>query len=186
MPPAPGGGIGRPIGGRGSGELTADQEGLFFLQKHPAGNFSIITHFQNFVAKKDNPNFAKDLELTKKYAKLLADPKANLKSKDAEDRSTTAALLIYKYTTYKPGASKQVDTDAAESKLILEGLADADFTKMDINPAGAFYRLNPQPKDGWQSVAFKDQKEMGEAAKKWLKDNADKFRVQRLVADDKK
>jgi hypothetical protein len=184
---APAPGTGRPIiGGRGSVQLTQDQEGIFFLQKHPTENFNIITDFQNFVSKKDNPNFAKDLELTKKYAKLLADPKANLKSKDAEDRSTTAALLIYRYTTYKPGATKREDIDAAESKQILEALADADFTKMDINPSGAFYRLNPQPKDGWEPVAFKDQKEMGEAAKKWLKDNADKFRVQRMVADDKK
>ncbi len=186
IPPAPGTGIVRPIGGRGPVQLTQDQEGLFYLQKHPTENFFVITDRQNFVQKNDNPNFEKELELTKKFAKLLADPMAGLKSKDAEERSTTAALLLYKYTTFKPGASKREDVNAAESKLILEGLADADFTKNDVNANMAFYRLNPQPKDGWQPAPFKDQKEFGEAAKKWLKDNADKFRVQRLVADEKK
>jgi hypothetical protein len=185
VPPAPG--TGRPIiGGRVPVKLEQGNEGIFYLQKHPTENFYLINDRQNYVQKDNNTNYEKDLELTKKFAKLLADPMANLKSKDAEERSTTAALLLYKYTTFKPGATKREDIDAAESKLILQGLADADFTKMDINPAGAFYRLNPQPKDGWQPVAFKDQKEMGEAAKKWLKDNADKFHVQRLVADDKK
>jgi len=191
--PPPAGGGGGPIRpGRGFGppKLEVEQEGCFFLTKHHDGKFYYIQNAGSVINKKDNPNYEKQTEMAKKSAKVLADAKANLKAKDAETRALAAELLLIRHTTPKPGETKQEPIDAEESKLILQGLADGDWSKqgfsdLEISPNMTFYRLNAQPKDGWNPAGLKTPNEIADAAKKWLKDNADKFRVQHYVSEKK-
>ena len=44
-----------------------------------------------------------------------------------------------------------------------------------------FFRLGLTPKDGWTQP--KDFNQTADEAKKWLKNNADKYRIERFVAD---
>ena len=117
---------------------------------------------------------------------------AVLKGKNADDRFLTAAMLIARYRTPRPGETKTEAIDAEESKLILQALADADWTVkpapgilglQTMNPQNIFYRLNLTPQDGWTQPT--DVKDVPDAAKQWLKDNAEKYRIQRFVADKK-
>jgi hypothetical protein len=50
-----------------------------------------------------------------------------------------------------------------------------------MNPQGAFLRLGLTEKDGW--TMSKDATAVNDAAKKWLKDNAETYRVQKFVLD---
>jgi hypothetical protein len=186
---APAGGPGRPIRPIRrfpQTNLSLGQEACLLLVKHPTKDFYLINNFDGVINKKDNPNFASERAEIVRAGKLLASPKAGLKSKDAEERLTTAALLINRYSTPRgtvnPMAKKEA-IDAEESKLILQTLADAEW-KADarnwaMQPRGLFFRLNLQPADGW--VQPKDFRNLDTEAKKWLKTNAGKYRIQRFV-----
>jgi hypothetical protein len=192
-PPAPGGGPVRigPIRRWREPSLVLDQEVLLFLVKHHEADFYVMPAYFSVIDKK-GPNFANDLAEVQKAARLLADPKAGLESKNADERLLTAGLLISRYRTPRPGVpSKEVPIDAAQSKLILQVLADADWKAaprpgpgfFQMTPQNLFYRLNLQAKKVWTPP--RDAKEIPESAKKWLKDNADTYRIERFVADEK-
>jgi hypothetical protein len=193
IPPATGPGprpgpIGRP---RASFKLDRDQEACVFLIKHPTADFYIGQAYYDVITKTGNANFDKDMTEVKRCAKLLADAKANLSSKNADDRFLTAAMLLSRYRTNRPSATppKQEPIDAKESKAILLALAEADWTAKTtvpfaLTPQSVFYMVGAQPKDGWTQP--RDFKEFPAAAKKWLKDNADKFRIQRYVTETNK
>jgi hypothetical protein len=192
---APGGPI-RP-GFRGPQfRLTVDQEVCLFLAKHPDADFYVPTgNAMDVINKKDNANFDKDMDEVKRLAKLIGDPMTALKGKNADDRTTTAMMLTARYRTPRPmsAADKFADVDAEESKQVLLALADADWTVkqpppgprigFQMTPMNSFFQLGLTEKDGWKPP--QDGKEIEAAAKKWLKDNADKYRIQRY-ADDKK
>src|SRR5262249_20100477 len=117
------------------------------------------------------------------------DPMASLKSKDADERVLTAGMLIHRYRDYRKnptGKAKQEPIDAAESKQILLALAEADWNKGgtpgSIHPQMAFGMLQLTDADGWRPD-FKDPNGFQTAAKKWLKDNADKYRVKQFVPE---
>src|SRR5260370_1413053 len=78
--------------------LIEDEEALLYLTKHFDGDFYVMQGIQD-VVKKPNANYEKDVAEAKKVAKLLADPMASLKSKDADERFQTAAMLIERYRT---------------------------------------------------------------------------------------
>ncbi|MBY0523076.1 MAG: hypothetical protein K2R98_06740 [Gemmataceae bacterium] len=167
---------------------TVGQEACWFLTKHIDGDFYTIGAYFNVIGKKDNANFQKEVDLVKRCAKLLNEPAAGLKSKDPEDRLLTAGMLIIKYRTPRQFANnpKSEAIDAEQSKLILEALASADWTKRDpitqASPYMYFNRLGLTDKDGWMQP--KDGN-VAAAAQKWIKDNAGKYRVQRYMADAK-
>jgi hypothetical protein len=187
---------GRPIirpGGYAPPKLNVDQEGVLFLSKHPTESFYILQGAQGFINKANNDNYEKELATVKQCAKLLADPKAGLNSKKAEERALTASMLVIRYNTPHPGETKREPISAEESKLILNGLADGDWTKAndvyDLSPQWGFNRLGVTEKDGWTwrptpgiPVGANDQ---ADAAKAWLKSHADTYRVQRYVSDKK-
>jgi hypothetical protein len=188
VPPMPG--VIRP-GGRGGVVLMTDQEGLFFLTKHHSEDFYVVGTGYLDVMDKKNPTFEKDLEFTKRCCKLLADSDAGLKSKDAEDRFLTAAMLVTRYRTDKTGAGKTEPIDADQSKLILKTLAEADWNgnandnvNYRVQPTMVFFRLQLTEKDGWKPP--QDFQQQAEEARKWLKDNADKYRIPRFVNEAKK
>jgi hypothetical protein len=184
--------------------LAKDQEVCVFLKPHFKASFLTVGAYFDVIDKKGNPNFDKEVAEAKRCAKLLADPKASLASKSAEDRYLTAAMLLTRYNTsknpYNPNPKKEA-IDAAESKAILLALADADWDPK-ANPQ--MFMLTPQnlfmqrimptltDKDGWNPPMIEikgnkqiDYKALPEASRKWLKDNAGTYRLQRIVEETK-
>jgi hypothetical protein len=163
--------------------LKEGQEVGLFLGQHPQETFHVITGFMTTVPKENTA----EIDMMKRCGKLLKDPIAGLKSKDAEDRLLTATMQVARYRTPRENANKQEAIDAEESKLLLQTLADADWTKVDPNlrqtPLNLFFRLGITEKDGWKQPANPTQ--LQEEAKKWLKANAGTYRVQRFVSDKK-
>jgi hypothetical protein len=169
-------------------KLEKDQEVCLLLTKHPTENFYVLTNtFQVF--DKTNETFDKEVEQVKKLSKLLDDADKSLKSKDADEKFLTAAMLLAKYRPqFTPVNAKTEDIDAAQSKAILETLAGADFNKQypelqGWNAITAFYRLGLTDKDGWKFPQNATQEQIIEAAKKWLKDNAGSYRIQKVVPE---
>jgi hypothetical protein len=170
--------------------LSLDQEACIFLVKHPTEDFYIGQAYYDVINKKDNADFDKNVDEIKHAVKLLSDPAAGLKAKSADDRFLTAALLVSRYRTARPGETKQEPIDAEQSKQILQALADADWNPkpvagpggFQLNPQAIFFRLGLSPQEFTQP---KDFKQLPDAAKQWLKDNAEKYRIQRFVADQK-
>ena len=106
--------------------LTLDQEACPFLVKHPTEDFYVGLNYYD-ILNKNAGDFDKGLDEVKRCVKLLADPMTALKGKNADDRFLTAALLIGRYRTPRPGETKTEPIDAEQSKLILQALADADW-----------------------------------------------------------
>jgi len=187
----PGGPIRPGIGRGGPPALEQDQEVLLFLTQHHDGNFYTAPAYFSVVQKKGNENFAKEVEQAQKAAKLLADPKAGLTDKDAANRYETASLLIQKYRGYRPSANepKQEEIPAEESKLIMKALAEADWApkvapRFDgpTQPIALFGQLGITDKDGFkQPTTPEEAQKYQENAKKWVADNAEKYRIKKLV-----
>jgi hypothetical protein len=197
QPVQPGGGV-RPIRPRiQPATLSENEEVCLFLTKHFDADFYTMPTINNAIKKANNDNFDKDVAEAKKCGKLLADSMTSLKSKQAEERFQTAAMLIERYRTQKPpfvNPPKQEPIDAVESKLILEALRDADWTPpkpptgplprvQQLTPWTTFLRLALTPDDNWTPPT--DGKYL-EAAQAWLKDNAGTYRIKKFVAEEKK
>jgi hypothetical protein len=175
----------RPIGGIKPLNFAKDQEVLVFLTPHFEGNFLSAPNGMYEVEKQGNQNFEKDVAEAKRFAKLLENPKESLKSEKQEDRYAAAAVLIQRYRFKQIGATDKTEAvDAEISKLILTTLAEADWT----NAANTLPRLTPQilfnhfglsEKDGWKQP--KNFADLATEEKKWCKDNAEKYRIQRYV-----
>jgi hypothetical protein len=183
--------MGKPLIKFRSVQLQVGQEGLFLLTKHPQEKFHTLGGPAGyFISSENNANFEKDLQAVKAIAKVAADPQAGLKSQDAAERLVAASVLIEKYRTFRgPGQPKQEPIDAAESKLILLTLADADwkiqagFGGFRPNPAMLFNRLGAGLGDGWVPPPGANAQELMPT---WLREHAEKFRIQRFVAADAK
>ena len=158
-------------------QLERNQEVALLLVKHPTKkNLYLVKNYYDAVPVKE----AGQLAEVKKYAKLLAAPMKGLKSKDADDRYATAAMLISRYSA-NHGVAKTRPVPADESKLILTTLAECDWapknpTLARMNPHAVFVSLGLTAKDGWTQPKEFDQ--VPAAAKKWLADNAAKFRLE--------
>lgn len=186
--PNPGGPIIRP-GGIKPLNFEKDQEVLVFLTPHFEGNFLTAPNGMYVVEKQGNQNFEKDVAEAKRFAKMLEKPKESLKAEKQEDRYAAAAVLIQHYRFKRVGSTDKTEAvDAEISKLILTALAEADWTN---NGANNLPRMNPQmsfnqlgDKEGWtQPKNFAD---LATEAKKWCKDNAEKYRIQRFVNEKEK
>jgi hypothetical protein len=174
-------------------KLEVGQEVCLFLTKHYEEPFFVLAGFDAFLDKK-HPNFAKDMETVRKASKLLADPKASLESKDATERYETAVMLLTRYTgfgTFTPFGAKTEPIPAEESKRILLGLTEGDWTKADpifgpMSPAGPLFLQLPN-KTGFKvppgGPAGPASGALEREAKKWLRDNAESYRIQRLVTE---
>jgi hypothetical protein len=166
---------------------TVGQEACFMLAKHSEADFHIVS--MNFdVLDKKAGNFDKDVALIKRCTKLLDDANASLKSREAEERLVTASMLVTRYRTPRLGVQnpKSEPIAAEQSKLILQALAAADWSKREaitqLSPQVVLTRLNLTAKDGWTPPPFKDyQKEFPAYAQKWLKEHTDSYRIQRFV-----
>ena len=193
-PPAPPTGPGGPpIRIRRPGlnlNLEVGQEGVFFLSKFAQSDFMVIPPRCQFIDKK-SADYDKQVALVRKAVKVIGEPVKALKAEKQGDRFEAAAIMLQKYNSYPANRTGKVvrePINAEESKLILTALRDADWSKTDdamMNPLALFQRLGLQPKDGFQYPRVQPgqdfNKVMQEAAKKWLKENADKYRIQQWV-----
>jgi hypothetical protein len=161
--------------------LKIGQEACFFLRQVPKETFFATTYYFDVVPK-DQANFKADLETAKKCARILQDADSSLKAGDVETRALAAAMLLTRYNTPTPSGKKE-PVEAAQSKLILLALADADWRAEDfrapVRPALLFNQLPDKEKFGWKQPA--DVNGFTAAAKAWLRDNAEKYRVQRYT-----
>ena len=187
-PGGAGGGVRPPIRRPPQVSFTLNQEACLFLTKHPEGDFYTASAYTSVLNKQGNGNFDKEVDEVKHSAELLADPKAGLDAKDKDDRLLTAGMLILHYRQRRPSAAKPKTEaiDAELSKKLLLTLADADWSvrpgrpgAFQLTPQAIFAQLNLTPRDGWTPP--KDFKQFPNAAKKWLKDNADRYRIERIV-----
>jgi hypothetical protein len=174
-------------------QLAADQEGIFFLSKRPDSDHYALVMLGAFVEKKSALEYKGTVPDARKAAKLLADPKASLTGKDTQDRFLTASLLVHRYRMPR-GKTKTEAVDAEESKLILKAFAEYDWNPgRQVNGVAAMFSANPHlvigtlgatEKDGWKEP--KNFRAVVPAAKKWFKDSAETFRIDRYVWEYKK
>jgi hypothetical protein len=164
-------------------KLEVGQEVCLGLNKHHETEF--------FVIASSTEKKAPEVEQIKKYAKLLADGNANLKSKDAGERTATAVLLALRYRQRPLGNKvKEEEIDTDQSKLILKTLADADWNKKpatvnDVQPIIGFNALGVTDKDGWtfKFVPGQPADAYQQAAQTWLKSHADSYRIKKFVVE---
>ncbi len=178
-------------GPEGAVAYRTGQEYLFFLNKHHHQPF-YMAPFDYVPIDKRNDSYARALVLTRRCVKLLVDPQAGLKGKDAGDRLLTAGLLISRYRMYRPGlyGPETEPIPADESKLILNILADADWSTqvapgssfhLELTPGWLFSQLDVTFKDGWTAPDGGGYAVLYAAAKQWVKAHANTYRIQRLV-----
>jgi hypothetical protein len=77
----------------------------------------------------------------------------------------------------------------AQSKLILQALAEADWTPTtdytQLSPSMVLHRLPLTAKDGWEPPKM-DAKAYAAYAQQWLKDHAGTYQLHKFVPDNGK
>jgi hypothetical protein len=167
-------------------QATVGMEGCFFLVKNGDSGIYLPQGVLCYLDKK-SPTFEKDVALIKQCVKILDAPVASLKAKDAEERFLAAGMLVARYASRHTQNDVAELIDAEESKLILQALADADWTPtndlMKLSPRMVLSRLPLTAKDGWALPANSDPKAYAVYAQSWVKGHVDGYRIQRWVAD---
>jgi hypothetical protein len=168
--------------------IQKDTDVLLFLSPAKGQTF-FKTRMYYDVVNKTSPRWAREVEQTRACAQALENADRLLKEGKPEERSLAAAMLLLQYRSQK-GATKVGDAvDATQSKAILLTLADSDWARQDPDsPLGTmagrnlFNLLSLTRADGWNPP--EDFEKFDGAAKKWLKDNADKFTLKKLVLNE--
>lgn len=132
---------------------------LFFLTKHPNGDFHVMPVMSPPLDVKSEAG-KKELEVVKKLTEIMADPMKGLRSDQQAVRAETAAIMVMKHRSYPEFAREveQVAINAEESKLILQALTEGEWTE-NVRPAPgaagmpsaymAFLNLGLTEQDGW-------------------------------------
>lgn len=178
-------------------QLTAGQRVMLFLHPHPKESFYIMSAYYDRVAvhPKNAKYFEQQVAQTKTLMKLMENPQAALKSKNENERLLAAAMLIVKYrtpVTQRGTPYKEQAISQAESSLILKALAKADFQNKrmvpelgyQLSPMMLLTRLGITEKDGLKYP--KDFRQRPAVIQKWLKENAEKYRIKKYVKGDTK
>ncbi len=169
--------------------LKEGQEMLLFLAKHPTADFYVMG-YRNMPVDISTDAGKKELETVKKFAAALADPMKGLKSDKAEVRGETAMIVVMKYRAYPTFATKieEVAIPVEESKLLLKGLAEADWDGRaggPTHPLYAYYQLGLTEKDGWKEPVAKPGVNfntlMKEAFAEWLAGPGKDYQIKKIV-----
>jgi hypothetical protein len=195
-PPVLGGG--RPVPGRLRGAvaavaLIAGQEGCFFLDPLPGSDFYISSSIGPPLNKKDE-TFEKDMKAVQAVVKAIDDPVAALKAKDLNDRFRAAQAILQKHQTARGNRTAREAVPEQENKLLLGVLAELPWLPKEA-PAGPG-EVVPSRSALWHAVnwsehGFKQPKNapgvdfnkvMDDATTAFLKENAEKIKLKRLVA----
>jgi hypothetical protein len=160
------------------------RQGIFFLSRRSPGQVYVPTDHPIFTDKGD-PAYEAELKRCKRLVRLLADPKASLRSTALADRRATAAMLLWRYAMDRYGTNKTELIDAEESSLILGVLADSEWTQTAQDPDEAPMRILY----GWVyptldagSDAPRSQSEPDDVPfRAWVRKNREKYRIKRYV-----
>ena len=195
----PGGGSGgpgfpggkRPFPGRFQPFTPAvDQEGVFFLKKHPTSDKHYVVDMGHNPVLSSDATYKDELEKVKGIATTFADPLKALKAEKEEERLANALTLAQKYRTAPQnnpsGVLAETPVPAEETKLLLKVLADADWVKQADAPRLAD-ALGLMPGNfGLPRVAAGDGEEPLAARQKafqaWAGKHADKFVLTKVSA----
>lgn len=177
------------LGRRPGLAINKDDEAIFFVRQHPTKKDTYVAEmYYSALGKKDNPRYGMELEQARSAANAIKNPSKALLGRLRSEREAAAALLVVRYRT--PTASGKMEAvPAAESKAILQTLAEADWAAGGrvYNPLSArmaFARLGLTAKDGWAPPTAPEK--FPEEAKKWLKENAGKYKLLRYARDEGK
>ena len=185
--------IARPLPGRfGAAAFVPqlDQEGLFFLQKHPteAGYFTIAIGHNPILS--NAKNYDEDLKKVQLSTVALDNPLKALSADKPEDRIPAALTLAAKYRMPPPanptGICNEVSIPTEESKLFLKLLLEADWAESDAPKLADALGLIPgqyaipevNPAEGESMAATRQA-----VFKAWHAKFGEKFTVKRLVAN---
>lgn len=178
--------------------VNVGQNGVFFLRKHHQDSFYVnFVLFGGFLPSSDAPEFTKNLENARRLSKVLELPLEALKADNASNRFLAATMLINRYRLHGVKASKLPEKaiDAEESKLLLKILVDADWK--DVNeaisssmypshPYRVFLQLGVTKTEGYDPPKnAPDFRETLGYTQRWLRDNQEKYRIQRFSAGSK-
>jgi hypothetical protein len=164
------------------------RQGIFFCSRRPPGEVYVPALHPIFTDKGD-PVYEEELKRCKRLVRLLADPKASLRSRDPADRRITAAMLLFRYTIDRYGTNKREPIDAEESRLILGVLADSEWVYVSKDP----YEEPMHVLYGWVYPALgagRDAPRRGLSEqdfgplREWVQKNRDKYRIKRYVWED--
>ncbi len=162
------------------------QTGCFFGVKIDKNDFDVIP--RGCYHEENQPGFASDLALARRLDGLLEQPKAGLRSKDPDDRTLAAYMVLLRsqFAPFRHGESSASEPiDAELSKLTLHALAEADFHKYnkelrEVMSCLAWSARHGAPPPTAVPLDCGDGK-WPVAATAWLKENAETYRIQRLV-----
>lgn len=176
------------------GDLEAGGQYLLFLTKHPTEGFQIIPPMAIPISAKNEAAFKTAVAEVEKASAAVKDPVAALKNDKAADRGFAAVVLLTKYRTPPPGVVRLLDNEdlsAEESKLLLAGLNDADWTTDTNGVSGftAFRAMALSQRDGWTQPGVKQGANVIDEYKKaytaWLAGSGKDYRVKKLVPKGK-
>jgi hypothetical protein len=171
--------------------LTVGQIGYFCGLRDGKNDFTIVPVGCSGAEK--DPGFEKDLTTARRLGRLLEHPEEGLKSTDVEERLLTAYMLVLRkcYAPWRRGmVGKAAPIDAQQSKRILLALAQGDWKKNRKETRDVVAALQLSVKFG--APPLKDfpleggEEQWAAAAKQWLKQNAETYRIHQLWIDDKK
>ena len=135
--------------------LEVGQQRLFFLRKLPGNNQILLLNGAPLVDVA-TPSGKQQLEQARKTSTVMADSMKALTSPVAEDRCYAALVMLAKYRGVSNSKidflRPEVAVPAEESRLILRGLLDGDWSKSEANAPTVFMApamLGLSAKDGW-------------------------------------
>jgi len=180
-----------PFPGRGQPFTPAeDQEGVFFLKKHPTSDKHYVVQMGHNPVLSSDANYKDELAKVTGIATTLADPVKALKAGKEEDRVANALTLAQKYRTAPQnnpsGVLEETAIPAEETKLLLKVLTDADWVKEADAPRladalglmpGNFGLPRVAAGDGEEPLAARQK-----AFKAWAEKHADKFVLTKVSA----
>jgi hypothetical protein len=176
-------------GGFGPVAVTENQEGVFFLSKHPtaAGYYQIQPGHLPLNAADDG--YKGELAKVTAAAGAFADPVKALSADKVDDRVQAALALAYKFRQYPQnnvsGVIAEEPVPADVGKLLVKVLLDADWAKTDAYKVADALGLLPgqygipdvRPADGEDALAVRQK-----AFKAWHAKFGGKFEVKKIVA----
>jgi hypothetical protein len=183
-------------GGRGGFQpvnLNVEQSGVFFLTRHPGGEFYTITPMMAPLNARID-NYKSQADLVEKAAAALTDPMKALGAEKAADRFLAAAVLLSRYRGF-PEDGRETELQkvpADESKLILKSIADADWKQAGENAPGAmqlFFQLGLNPESGFTPPHAQPGADYTSVVKdafvKWLAGPGTDYRIEKIVPKKK-
>ena len=183
--------------GLGPGEWLSYQkghEGVFFLQRHHAGDFFVNFSLSNGLSRGvpkgggfDTPGKYDELvRAVRTMVKMLADPVTTLQGKNDADRYLGLTMLIEHYRSrgVKDPRWEEKPVDPKVSKLLLKVLAEADWSwnsdrLVDYyppHPSHLFQQLGVTKKDDYDPPTD-DGRKTDAATQRWLLTHQETYSV---------